>query len=196
MESSAEMSLEERVRRTVTWYRVPLLLIPFAALVAYVDNLQAFWYGSAIALFGQLLQTWAGSHLHKDEKLTISGPYSHVRNPMYIGRFFLMLGFVVMVWNVWLTVAYVVLFAIYAHMRVNREEDRLREIFKPKYQEYCSEIRRWLPSLKPYSGSENRRASWKQIQVNHEELHLAALIVVLVGLYLRITLHHGPLPPF
>lgn len=197
MESSVNnFSFEERVRRTITWLRVPLLMVPFAFLVAYIHDLKAFLIGSAVAVFGQLIQTWAGSHLHKDEKLTISGPYSHVRNPMYIGRFFLMLGFVMMIWNAWICAAFVVVYAWYAHTRVLREEKRLKEIFKPRYQEWCDETNRWFPKLKPYSKSENRRASWKQIQFNHEEIHMAALLIILAALYFRISLHPTVFWPF
>ena len=118
----------------------------------------------------------------------------HVRNPMYIGRFFLMLGFVVMIWQPFITAAFVVLYAIYAHMRVNREEDRLKEIFSPNYQHFCSEVRRWLPRLKPYSKSESRRASWAAVQENHEDIHFVALLVFLAAVYLRIVFVRGYWP--
>lgn len=196
MESSVSVSVEEKLRLRMTYYRVPLLLIPFAALAAYIHNLNAFFCGAAVAVLGQAIQTWAGSHLHKDERLTISGPYSHVRNPMYIGRFVLMLGFVLMVWNPWITAVYVVLFAAYAHTRVLREEERLKEIFQPGYQQYCEEIHRWLPRLRPYSGRERRGASWTQIRFNNEDIHFAVLILVLELLYLRIRLVPLPLWPF
>ena len=194
MDTKTMVSAEDKLRRTITWFRVPLLIIPFAFLVAYTHDKNAFWYGSVVAIFGQLIQTWAGSHLHKDIVFTISGPYSHVRNPMYIGRFFLMLGFVIMIWQPYITAAFVLLYALYAHMRVNREEDRLKEIFAPNYQHFCGEIGRWLPRLKPYSKSESRRASWTAVQENHEEIHLVALLVVLAAIYLRIVFVHGHWP--
>lgn len=184
---SSIAATEERVRRAFTWWRVPLMLAAFLVLLAYLHDLRAFWWGSVLAILGQAVQTWAGSHLHKDTKFTISGPYSHVRNPMYIGRFFLMLGFVIMTWEPWVVVVFVVLYAAYAHMRVNREEDRLCVIFAPDYQHYCGEIRRWLPRLRPYSKSESRRASWSCVQENHEEIHFVGLLIALGLIYARIT---------
>ncbi len=179
-------SIEEKVRLTMAWYRVPLMALLTITVVVFIRNMQAFWIGVPIAVFGELIQMWAASQLHKNEYFTVSGPYSHVRNPMYIGRFFLGLGFFIMLWNPYIVVAYVVLFAAYAHMRVKREEIRLQQIFAPHYQHYCSEIRRWLPRLKPYSRSESKNASWKQVCVNHEQLNLYGLIVVLIAVYLRI----------
>jgi len=185
VESSA-ISVEEKLRRTITWYRVPLMTIATIGLLGFIYNLTFFWYGVPVAIFGELIQMWATSHLHKDEHLTISGPYSHLRNPMYTGRFFLGLGFFIMTGNIYLVAGYVVLFAIYAHMRVNREEDRLKVIFSPKYQEYCDEIRRWFPRIKPYSGSESRRASWSQVCANHEQIVAIGVLVVLALVYVRI----------
>lgn len=186
VEANAAISLEEKLRRKITWYRVPLMMVATLGVVALLHDVRAFWYGVPVALLGELLQVWAASQLHKDKLFTISGPYSHVRNPMYIGRFILGLGILIMTWNPYLIVGYVVLFAAYAHMRVNREERRLSEIFKPNYQHYCSEIRRWLPRIKPYSRSEDRRAKWSQVCANHEQLNLIGLIVVLAAIYLRI----------
>jgi len=174
------------MRRKITWYRVPLMAIATFAIVSLIHVSRAFWWGAPVAILGELIQMWAGSHLHKDKHLTISGPYSHVRNPMYIGRFVLGLGFFVMTWNPYLIGGYVVLFAAYAHMRVNREEARLKEIFRPGYQDYCSEVRRWLPVIKPYSRSEQRRASWRQVCANHEQINMIGLLVVLAAVYLRI----------
>ena len=180
------MPFEEKLRRKITWYRVPLMAIATVALVSLIHDARFFWYGVPVAFFGEFIQIWAASQLHKDKLFTISGPYSHVRNPMYIGRFFLGLGFFIMTRNPMLVGIYVVVFAAYAHMRVNREEGRLKVIFAPHYQEYCSEIRRWLPRLKPFSKSETRRAMWTQVCVNHEQLNLYGLVVILALVFVRI----------
>ena len=189
VECGAEIGLEEKVRRAVTWCRVPLMAIATVGLVGFMHDVRAFCFGAPVAVLGELVQMWAGSQLHKDQHLTISGPYSHVRNPMYIGRFIIGLGFFVMTANPWLIAGYVILFAAYAHMRVQREEGRLKVIFEPDYQHYCSEIRRWLPRIKPYSRSESKNASWAQVCANHENINMLGVLVVLAGIYARIALY-------
>ena len=179
--------MEEKIRRKITWYRVPLMAIATVAVAGFIHNIQFFWYGVPVSILGELIQMWAGSQLHKDQHFTISGPYSYVRNPMYIGRFVLGLGIFIMTKNPYLIAGYIVLFAAYAHMRVNREESRLKVIFAPDYQHYCTEIRRWLPSLKPYSRSESKNASWAQVCVNHEQINMLGLLIVLAAMYLRIV---------
>ncbi len=187
VESAEQKDLGTKVRNTITWYRVPLMAIATIALAGFVDpEHHAFWYGVPVAIFGELIQMWAGSQLHKDEHFTISGPYSHVRNPMYIGRFFLGLGFFIIAANPYLIAGYVILFAAYAHKRVLREESRLSVIFAPDYQHYCSETNRWLPKLKPYSRSEAKNASWAQVCVNHEHINMMGTLAVLAAFYVRI----------
>lgn len=189
VETRAAMSIEEKVRRKITWYRVPLMAIAFVLVMGFVHQKMYFWYGVPVVIFGELIQMWATSHLHKDKHMTISGPYSHVRNPMYFGRFFVGLGFFIMtdvINRPYLIIGYVILFAAYAHMRVRREEARLQELFKPDYQHFCSEVNRWLPKPKPYSKSESRRASWTQMCDNHEQIVALGVLIVLAVVYLRI----------
>lgn len=179
---------EERIRRWLTYWRVPLLAIPSILLFLYVDRRVPFYFGAVVAIAGQAIQTWSGSHIHKDTRLTISGPYSHVRNPMYIGRFVLMLGFILMLWNVYLTAAYLVLFAYYAHTRVLREEARLKELFGTDYERYCSEVNRWLPRVRPYSAADPRKASWQAVRRNHEDIHFIGLALFLAAIYVRLLM--------
>lgn len=187
VESGAKMGLEEKVRRTVTWYRVPLMIVALVALSAFIHDRRVFWYGAPVSVLGELIQMWAGSQLHKDQHLTISGPYSHVRNPMYIGRFVLGMGFFIMTANPYIIAGYVIVFAAYAHTRVLREESRLKVIFAPDYQHYCSETGRWLPKLKPYSRSESKNASWAQVCYNHENINMLGTLFALALEYVRIT---------
>ncbi|MBV9864322.1 MAG: isoprenylcysteine carboxylmethyltransferase family protein [Abitibacteriaceae bacterium] len=176
----------EKVRRTITSYRVPLVTLGALAVIMFMHDKRAFLYGMPVTLFGELIQVWAASQLHKDQHFTVSGPYSHVRNPMYTGRFFMSLGFFIMTGNLWLIAAFVILFAAYGQMRVAREERRLEVIFAPHYQHYCSEINRWVPRLKPYSRSEAKNANWSQVRYNNEHLIFAGVVAVLFIVFLRI----------
>ncbi len=180
-----KVSFGDKLNRTLTWWRVPLLLIPSALLVLYVNRMDAFLFGAAVAVFGQLIQTWSGAHIHKDMRHTVSGPYCYVRNQC--NRPFFP--------DVWLcsdavehyvNAVFVVLFAIYAHLRVLREEPRLKELFAADYERYCSEVNRWLPKVNRYSGAEPRKASWECVRENHEDIHFIALIIILAALFLRI----------
>ena len=48
--------------------------------------------GSAFVVLGLAIRAWAAGQLQKDKQLTTSGPYSHTRNPLYLGSFSIGVG--------------------------------------------------------------------------------------------------------
>lgn len=121
-----------------------VLALPLAYFIG-PDRVPA---GLAISLFGQLIQGWCFASLVKNTELSVRGPYLLVRNPMYLGRYFLILGFVWLL-DYWPAVAtYTILYYPYMHYRVMREEKRLLRIHRDAFEGYCREVRRFLPSLR------------------------------------------------
>ena len=78
-----------------------------------------------------------------------------MRNPMYIGRFFLLLGCLLITGNVWVILVFVVLYYFYMVNRVKREERKLRILFGQAYEDYCGDVNRFVPSF--------RRVDWKSL---------------------------------
>ena len=121
------------------------LLVP----VAYYMQPRRLWLALAVSMFGQLIQTWCFASLVKNSELTVRGPYLMCRNPMYVGRYFLILGFVLLLWNPWIVGAYTLVYWLYMTHRVGREERRLEVFLGEPYLEYCKQVNRYFPSLKP-----------------------------------------------
>src|SRR4030081_1397105 len=48
--------------------------------------------GDLVGLIGLALRAWAAGYLHKQEVLTVTGPYAYTRNPLYLGSAVLALG--------------------------------------------------------------------------------------------------------
>lgn len=185
-----EVSSHERIRKKVEYFRVPLMAVVVVLGLIFIDR-PPLWPGFLVAAFGEAIQLWAASQLHKDRVLADSGPYAHVRNPMYLGRFFLLLGFLMLLHNPYIVAIYVIVFGAYAHGRVNREEARLREVFGEEYEAYTREVGRWLPRLTPYKRTSGRRLSWKRMVANHEYRNAAGLLIVLVLIILRVQQYGG-----
>ncbi|MDR2981259.1 MAG: hypothetical protein LBV12_03325, partial [Puniceicoccales bacterium] len=80
------------VRRTLAFLRIPLFALT-ASIVALFVNKNWLLAGFIVSLFGQLIQSWSFASLDKNSTLAVQGPYTMVRNPMYLGRYFLILGF-------------------------------------------------------------------------------------------------------
>ena len=168
--------------------RVALGLAAFAVLVIVVDQ-GPIWPCVLVSGVGEALQWWAAGHLRKNVALAASGPYALVRNPMYIGRFLVGLGFAIAPWFWPVALVYVVAFAAYAHARVLREEGRLRQVIGEPYLRYCREVPRWFPHLTPWSQAEPRGISWELVRVNHQHRVTAVLVLAYVALWARTFIH-------
>jgi len=152
-----------------------VLGVPALAVIVLFTDRGPMWPGVAAALLGEAIQVWASAHLRKNVELVMSGPYAWVRNPMYVGRFFLGLGLTLLTWRWFLILPYVVIFWLYAQARVLGEEARLRALFGQQHEEYCRKVRRWLPRW-PRERLSEARWSWGCVLYNHE-LRVAALVV-------------------
>jgi|SRR5262252_5626169 len=106
--------------------------------------------GAVVALPGLLLRAWASGHLRKNEALATTGPYAYTRNPLYLGSFFMGLGFTIAAGRIFLVLVFFVMIAgIYIPvMRV--ESATLADLFGKKYVRYAREVPLLLPRLTPY----------------------------------------------
>ena len=74
--------------------RVPLgFVAAAAALVLARPSWQSWLWGLALAVPGESLRVWAAGHIEKGREITRSGPYRHVRHPLYLGSTLLGIGF-------------------------------------------------------------------------------------------------------
>lgn len=80
------------------------------------------------------------------EHLVTGGPYAYMRNPMYLGHLIFLAGLALTLRS---ELAAVIALAsvVYFHVRVKKDEQRLREAFGDVYAEYCRQVKRWLPGL-------------------------------------------------
>ncbi len=80
------------------------------------------------------------------QRLVVSGPYSIVRNPMYLGHLVFMLGLAV-TFRSWIAAALLVASAIWFDRRVRDDEARLAGLFGAGYADYSARVKRWLPGV-------------------------------------------------
>lgn len=133
--------------------------------------------GGAIALAGLWIRAWAAGHLRKNQELAISGPYAHVRNPLYVGTLTAGIGFGVAGAHVGIAVAMVAFFLLYYLPVVEEEESHLRKIL-PGYEEYVQRVPRIVPALVPRS-SNGAAFSFSQYRKNREYEAFAGFLVVM-----------------
>jgi protein-S-isoprenylcysteine O-methyltransferase Ste14 len=86
------------------------------------------------------------------QHLVVTGFYRHVRNPMYVGVFAIILGDALVLgsWAV-LTYALLVWLGFFLFVLLY-EEPTLRNSFGAEYEDFCRHVPRWLPRLTPWRG--------------------------------------------
>jgi len=86
------------------------------------------------------------------QRLVVVGFYRYARNPMYLGFFVGWAGLWVIFGRASLgaiTVAAVAVLGVALFVRLY-EEPTLRRMFGTEYEEYCRNVPRWLPRLRPW----------------------------------------------
>jgi protein-S-isoprenylcysteine O-methyltransferase Ste14 len=88
------------------------------------------------------------AHLDPPKTLLVTGPYRHVRNPIYLGSVLVQLGTILWFGSL-LLIPYVLLFIVaYQVLIVFFEEPFLHRRFGAAYEEYVRKVPRWIPRLR------------------------------------------------
>ena len=117
--------------------------------------------GFIIALLGELIRLWGVSWAGSETRTTgsvggsfliVSGPFAHVRNPLYVGNMMLYLGIGIMSFALfpYLQVAALIFFAIQYYFIVIEEEKYLKETFGEAYDDYATKVPRFFMKVIPY----------------------------------------------
>jgi protein-S-isoprenylcysteine O-methyltransferase Ste14 len=109
-------------------------------------------FGIALILLGQLIRVSArgykSEHSQNGNVLIKGGPYSLVRNPMYLGIFLIGLGVVLMLFQWWVVMIFIVFFVIRYLLLIYQEERKLKILFPGSYTAYCKDVpHRMRPSI-------------------------------------------------
>jgi len=132
---------------------IPLII---AALILAKTTLFSFIAGFLIALCGELIRIWSVRYAGKAtrtttevgaDELVTTGPYGHVRNPLYVGNFLLSLGMLVIAWPwmPWFILIYLALFYIQYGTIIKQEETFLQSKFGAQFTEYMQNVPRFVP---------------------------------------------------
>ncbi len=137
---------------------IPFLLVMFF----YEDaNVWSLILGFLIAVCGEAIRfwgvSWAGSETRTTGSvggtfLVVSGPFAHVRNPLYVGNILMYLGLGVMSFAVfpYLQIAALLFFFVQYHFIVTEEEGYLRKTYGDSYADYVKNVPRFIPGFSAY----------------------------------------------
>ena len=155
----------------------------------------SYWIGLFVVLSGEFIRTWAAGCIEKDKILTKNGPYRLVRNPLYLGSFFIGLGVSVISCSSSFLLVFLLLFLSVYLPTIFWEEKFLAEKFTDDYLNYQKTVSPLFP-LKfhphhippPLWGrmeEGGRTFSWQRVKKNREFQTWLALFIILVILGLK-----------
>ena len=139
-----------------------LTAIPFILILIYFSRptLTSALVGAIPLILGEFLRLWAVGYaggatrsrsLGAASDLVTTGPYAHVRNPLYLGNLLLSLGICVIANVYWLIIVLLVGYFIQYLPIIASEEAYLREFCGTTYQTYYTAVPRFIPRLRSYA---------------------------------------------
>ncbi len=117
--------------------------------------------GFTVALVGELIRfwgvSWAGSETRTtsgvgSSYLVISGPFAHVRNPLYIGNILMYVGLGIMSYSLfpYLQIIALIFFLFQYFLIVGEEEEFLAKKYGPDYEEFKKNVPAFFPRITLY----------------------------------------------
>jgi protein-S-isoprenylcysteine O-methyltransferase Ste14 len=136
---------------------------------------------------GIWLRAYASGYVKKNAELTMTGPYAHTRNPLYLGSMLIAFGFALASRSLWITLALIVLFALIYVPVIRSEEAFLRSKFAG-FDAYATRVPRLLPRLTPASTGNLAPGSFSpNLYRKHREYNaLIGAVAIYAALALRI----------
>jgi len=125
------------------------------------------------------------------EQLVTTGIFNHCRNPLYVGNILMLLGVGVLSNSLLYVGIIMPLFLIIYQAIVLAEENFLRNKFGASFDQYCSRVNRWIPSLKGISSTINSmHFKWKRWilkEYNTQYVWLTGIVLILLLKYPQLT---------
>jgi protein-S-isoprenylcysteine O-methyltransferase Ste14 len=150
------------IRRMIFKYRsytpIPFLLVMIWFAQPTVLSLVI---GFAVVFTGELIRFWGVSIVGAETRTTgtvggtfliTNGPFSYVRNPLYVGNMMLYVGVGIMSMALfpWMLLVAIAWFYLQYYLIVTREEEYLAATFGGEFDAYRRNVRRFVPRLTPY----------------------------------------------
>jgi len=120
-----------------------------------------------VSLLGEAIRSYTVGYVPKNtsgrnimdqlaDELNITGIYSVVRNPLYIGNFFMWLGPVLFLRSVWCLIIFILAYWLYYERIIFAEEQFLRRKFGETYDSWTYKVKAVIPTFRNYKKSDLR----------------------------------------
>ena len=144
--------------------------------------------GGAIALAGVAVRAWASGHISKNERLAITGPYAHTRNPLYFGSFLIGAGFAIAAH--WALLLVVIAFWAFVYApTMERERANISGRFPEAYARYSENVPAFVPRVTPWREDASADGGFSpELYMKHGEWKaLLTYLLAMAWLVLRMS---------
>lgn len=150
--------LTSKIFKYRSYTPIPFLLIMF---LYNNPNIWSIIIGLSMASLGEAIRIWGVSWAGSETRTTgdvggsflvVSGPFAHVRNPLYLGNILMYTGLGIMSFAIfpYLQIAGFIFFYYQYKLIVREEENYLVKTYGRDYENYCKNVPRFFPKLKAY----------------------------------------------
>ena len=165
------------------------LSYPLAIAVVFLSrpSPRSILLGALVGAAGLCVRAYAAGYLHKQEVLTVTGPYAYTRNPLYLGSAILALGAGISTrsWiSALLLTAY---FALFYSIVMQREANELHVRHGASFEEYARIVPLLMPRLTAAKlpAASAGAFSFAQYKKNHEWQAAVGFLFLVLVLLLR-----------
>lgn len=187
-------SFREKIFTLRSYTPIPFLIAMI--IFAQPDALTVIG-GALIVMIGELVRFWGVAYAGSLTRVTgnvgapeiiVAGPFSYVRNPLYIGNILIYTGVGIMSNALfpWLLLLAVVWFVFQYYQIILLEEEFLEKEFGELYLEFEHDVPRLIPRLSPYVNpiQSIQHPDWEQALRSERRTLQAIGIVFLILLVL------------
>jgi protein-S-isoprenylcysteine O-methyltransferase Ste14 len=143
---------------------LPVFMIVAGIIIMYLGNRQAILFDMrdeliflGVSLFGEAIRVYTVGFAPKNtsgrntvngqiaDELNVTGIYSILRHPLYLGNFFMWLGPVLFLRDVWFLVVFGLIYWLYYERIMFAEEQFLRRKFGEIYDKWSETVSSFIP---------------------------------------------------
>ena len=148
------------------------------------------WSGYILVIFGAFGRIYCSAFIggRKNDEIVRSGPFSIVRNPLYVFSFLAVVGIGLESGMFLLVTLLCAAFIFYYQIVVAKEEAFLKDKFGAPYEAYLKEVPRWIPKFKLWNEPEQFDAKPKFIRRTAMD---AAIFFLPLPCFIFITMMHA-----
>ncbi len=180
---------------------IPLVLIAF---LGSNPTIYKIILGSAIASIGEILRIWSNGYLGGSSRtrevggecLATCGPYSYIRNPIYLGNLLLSCGLLICFWSFmpYLMFILLLLFFVQYYSIVRSEEEFLERKFGKEYIRYRESVPSFFPRWKRYGSTGGKFSLSRTLKSERSTFQTIGVLYLLI--VLRCFFLESKLPLF